>query len=325
MKRRITGGVLAALMVAMALAGCGSSAAVSKSEYEPAVEADYAMAEEAMVDNGYGMYSDAVAGEVAEMSSSDDGGVTANADPMQVKSNRKLVTRVSMSLETEAFDLLTQMLEDKAAELGGYVEYSDIYDNSSYSTIRRASYTFRIPAKNLDVFLNVIGDDTVIKSRSRSTEDVTLNYVDMESHVKALEAEEEALRDLMTRAEDVDTILAIQNELTYIRYEKESYQSQLRVYDNEVDYSTVSMDIREAGEEEVEEPGGMVLGVIILILATLIIIAAIVILIVFLVKRGKKKSLAKKQAAQAAQAAQNAQVVSQAQAVQPQDAGKPQE
>ena len=67
----------------------------------------------------------------------------------------------------------------------------------------------------------------------------------MESRKKALEVEQERLLSLLEKAETVEDIIVIETRLSEVRYELESYGSQLRTYDNKVDYSTVNIDIRE--------------------------------------------------------------------------------
>lgn len=72
-----------------------------------------------------------------------------------------------------------------------------------------------------------------------STEDVTLQYTDLDTHIKALREELDALFSMMEQATSMEDILAIQSQITEVRYEIENYESQLRVYDNQVIYSTV--------------------------------------------------------------------------------------
>ena len=81
--------------------------------------------------------------------------------------------------------------------------------------------------------------------KSESTEDVTLQYVDLQSHKKALLAEQESLLSMMEQAESIEDIIAINEQLTDVRYQIESMESQLRTYDNQVDYSTVNLYIDE--------------------------------------------------------------------------------
>lgn len=86
-----------------------------------------------------------------------------------------------------------------------------------------------------------------------STEDVTLSYVDMESRVSALETEKAALETLLAKAETVDDIIIIRNQLTDVIYEIESYESRLRAYDNLIEYTTISIHISEVERVTVVE------------------------------------------------------------------------
>ena len=68
---------------------------------------------------------------------------------------------------------------------------------------------------------------------------MTLQYVDLESHKKALTTEQDRLIELMEQAETVEDIITIEGRLSEVRYQLESMESQLRTYDNKIDYSTV--------------------------------------------------------------------------------------
>ena len=54
-------------------------------------------------------------------------------------------------------------------------------------------------------------------------DDVTLRYVDVDSHKKALETEQERLLALLEKAENVEDIITIENRLSDVRYELENY------------------------------------------------------------------------------------------------------
>ena len=81
--------------------------------------------------------------------------------------------------------------------------------------------------------------------KNESVDDVTLRYVDVDSHKKALETEQERLLALLEKAENVEDIITIENRLSDVRYELENYESQIRLLDNQIDYSTVYVDISE--------------------------------------------------------------------------------
>lgn len=82
-------------------------------------------------------------------------------------------------------------------------------------------------------------------SRSENVQDVTLTYVDLQSHRDALQTEQERLLQLLEQAESIEDIITIEQRLSDVRYQLESMESQLRSYDNQVDYSTVYLYIDE--------------------------------------------------------------------------------
>ena len=132
--------------------------------------------------------------------------------------------------------------------LEGYIESMNTYNGSTYygySGTRNANMTIRIPAAQLDDFLNTISGIGNVIRRSENEDDITLTYVDLESHKAALLAEQTSLLELLEKAETVEDIITLQSRLSDIRYQLESMESQLRTFDNKVDYSTVYLNIDE--------------------------------------------------------------------------------
>ena len=103
----------------------------------------------------------------------------------------------------------------------------------------------RIPSAHLDPFLFQINEQSNVTNRSESIEDVTLQYSDIESRKKTLAVEQERLWALLEKADTLEAVIALEERLSEIRYELESFESQLRLYDNQVDYSTVYLNIDE--------------------------------------------------------------------------------
>ncbi len=171
-----------------------------------------------------------------------------------LKSNRKIIETIDLSLQTKEFDLLLEKINNKVAKLGGYVEASEIEGREIDSADTRwASLTVRIPSKKSQEFGKYISENSVVVNRSVSTEDVTLQYVDTESRVSALESEKKALEKLLEKADTVENIISIRDKLTEVIYEIETLKSQLRTYDNLVDYTTVTISVDEVERTAVVE------------------------------------------------------------------------
>ena len=107
----------------------------------------------------------------------------------------------------------------------------------------------RIPADKLDTFVDETGWKGTITSKSENIEDVTLDYVDKTAYKESLQTEYDRVTELLEKAKDLDQILALESKLSQLRYELNSYESQLRIYDNQIDYSTVHIYISEVEYE----------------------------------------------------------------------------
>ncbi len=287
---------LMSMVMLLSLLGCGAST-------------------EAMTDSvsngsyGYDYSQDAPANNAPEMS--------AESPASELPQGRKWIITIDMRAETEDLDALMNEISAHIAELGGYIGGSNIYNGSYYADrrYRHASLTIRVPADQADAFTARVGTLSNVVSSNKTLDDVTLQYVDTESRMKALQIEEARLLALMENAETMADLLEIEARLTDVRYRLESATSQLRVYDNLVDYATISLRIDEVQEYTpvAEETlwqrisGGFVrslkgLGnffvelfvVLIVYLPYFAFIAAIVALIVFLCRRSIKKRKAKK-------------------------------
>lgn len=235
--RKLTALFLALLMV-LSLTACGAS-----SKAESAVGYNYAAD---MAPQEAPMAMEEVVYETTGSNSlSSESGSTA-----AVPAERKWIITMDISAETEDLDGLLEALNQEIAALGGYVEGQNIHNGSAYATrrYRSASLTVRIPAADVDKFAdNVAGIANVVRS-NKNLEDITLTYVSTESRVKALQVEEARLLELLAQADTMSDLLEIESRLTDVRYELENYTSRLRVYDNQVDFATIYLDLEEVQE-----------------------------------------------------------------------------
>ena len=169
------------LVAALLLGGCGAMA-----------PGDYV--------KGIG-YAENEANEIgdASLSFSDGSGTVADG--------RKLIKTMTLHMETENFDALAAEVSRCVAEYGGYVEQSEELSGTSR---RSASYTLRIPVARLDEFTADVTAAGVVTRRNSTQEDVTLDYVDIEAHITALNTERDTLLRLLEQAEQAqnDSIAA---------------------------------------------------------------------------------------------------------------------
>ncbi len=234
------------LMLGLLTAGCGSaskdsvSAATTEDAYDTSRIYSMEMTEEM-----------AVAEEVAVAEEGEYESEAAGNGGIEIQdTQRKLIRNVNLEVETETFDELLSTVEEKTQSLGGYIEESYTYNGSNYygRDTRNANLTIRIPAEKLSEFLSDVSEISNVISRNESVTDVTLQYVDMDSHKKALQAEHDRLLELLEKAETIEDIISLESRLSEVRYQIESMESQLRTIDNQVSYSTVYLYINEVGK-----------------------------------------------------------------------------
>ena len=237
MKRLFTISLVLLLLIGL-LTGCGAS---SKDAAEVAAASPAATWAETAVEEEV-LYN--------ESASTTDNGGTAMPE------NQKLIRTVYMDAETLSMNSLITWLDSRVTSLGGYYEQKSIRrsgsrDDGSY--YQYADLTIRVPAENLDQFVSQVGEKANIISTSETTENVTLTYVSTQSRVEALETEQKRLLELLENAETMEDLLIIEERLTDVRWELENYASQLRVLDNQVNYSTIYLSAWEVDEPTVTE------------------------------------------------------------------------
>ena len=296
--------ILALALLLTLLAGCGGSG--STASYDSGM-VEYAMSDEAAM----------APAEGAALKND-----TADTGSAALPESRKWIVTVDLTAETDDLDALRAALDAKIAASNGYVENQNIYNGSTYQSGRRyrsASLTIRIPAGQVDAFLQDMGGIANIVRQNKSIEDVTLNYVATESRLNALQTEEARLLELLSQAETMSDLLEIEQRLAEVRYELENYASQKRLYDNQIDYATVYLNIEEVQEyTPVEEPtlweriskgfkdnlegvGDDLLDVLVWLIVSipyLVVLAVVVVIVVLIVKHIRRRRAAKKAAKQ---------------------------
>lgn len=180
--------------------------------------------------------------------------VTNGSIESPAEKNEKIIKTVDISVQTKEYDAYISSLSTSVSALGGYVETSSADFGNGYSSNRYATYTARIPADKLDEFITSAGKNGTITNKTENQQNVTLEYVDLESRIEAYKTEKQTLTNLLEKAESLDNVLAIQERLSEVNYQIESYTSQLKVLENRVSYSTVTLRIYEVERVTEAEP-----------------------------------------------------------------------
>ncbi len=229
--KRILSVLLCLILCAGMLTGCGGSNAAMEMAPQSAGSDNY-FADTEMVESSNSLTSG------TKMESPNVG-------------DRKLIKTVYLNAETETYDVLMDSLNQQITTLGGYIESRE----SNTGRRQRTTMVIRIPASALAQFVEHVNANANVTSSSETAQDVTLEYVDTESKITALEVEQARLLELLAGAESLDDILTIEARLSDVTYELERYASRLRSLSNQVDYATVHLTVYEVEVlTPVEEP-----------------------------------------------------------------------
>lgn len=171
--------------------------------------------------------------------------------------DRKIIKNVNESVQTDKYDDFLSELNAAVNSAGGYVSSANYSGESYYSdnNLRHANLTLRIPAEKLSEFTERIDSLAVVTYYNESVQDVTAAYVDVESRIAVLEAEESALLDILKTSSTTADALAVRTRLLDVQADLASLRAQKSTYDDRVSFSTVYMSISEVRRAKEQNPG----------------------------------------------------------------------
>ncbi|HEY5728870.1 MAG TPA: DUF4349 domain-containing protein [Anaerolineales bacterium] len=173
---------------------------------------------------------------------------------------RLVIQNVDMSIVVADPKARMGEIADMAVEMGGYVVSSNLYQSTfgpNNIEVPEGSITIRVPSNQLDAALESIKEDVVeVTYENRYGQDITDQYVDAQSRLKAKQDAEKKLLQIMDTAEKAEDVLAIYLQVQNIQTEIEVLKGQIKYYEESAALSAIS--IRLVAEETVKpiEIGG---------------------------------------------------------------------
>lgn len=175
-----------------------------------------------------------------------DGGETISVDA------EKIIYTAYLALETTQFDEAVAAIESLIAGSGGYIQSSNVQGDTRYnsdgstSVVNRfAYYTVAVPSEGLEDFLSASGTIGNVTSQSLDGQNITSSYTDTEARIESLRVQEERLLAMLEESGDLESLIQLEQRLSEVTYEIESYQRQLDNWDRQVAYSTVTLELSE--------------------------------------------------------------------------------
>jgi hypothetical protein len=163
-----------------------------------------------------------------------------------VAGERKVIKTAYIDIEIESGKFEEAMFEltALAEQNGGFVARSESYSDSE-GNLTSGYITIRVPSNKYNSALDKIKAMGTIKSISSSGQDITQEYVDLESRLRNYQAQEEVLLDLMAQSKRVSDSLEVQKELNNVQGEIEVIKGRMNYLDNMVSFSTIDVYFHE--------------------------------------------------------------------------------
>jgi len=244
--------VLFTLLGALILGACGGGAPASEDEfidvYQPVVQSTFEMpaaAEESQFEAGGFSVDDAqkVSGDAALPI-----GPVYNigSDAPAEASNHLIIKTADIKLLVEDTNTAIERTTQVVGDTGGYIVSSRIwyqghYDGKNY---KYATITMGVPVNQFERTMNRLrGIAVEVLDENASGEDVTDQYVDLESQIVNLEATRDRIKSFLDDATSVDEALRINQQLTEVEQQIEQIKGRMKYLEGRSAFSTITVNI----------------------------------------------------------------------------------
>lgn len=157
--------------------------------------------------------------------------------------NRYIIRNGSIELSVKNTKEALQQIRKLTADAEGFVSNSYIYE------VRENQYngqmTLRIPEARFEAVMEQLEEIGKAAHTETGADDITMQYVDLESRLKNQKAQEERLIEILDMADTVEDVLEIEKELNRVRGEIEAMTAQLNYLKDQVSYATINVTVRE--------------------------------------------------------------------------------
>lgn len=228
MKRKL---ITSLLLSTLLLSACSSfSTTTSSSGYQP----------QRYVGESGGMMDSSFAVKSSEVSYSPS---PSGSQDVVLSEDRKVIKTGELSLHVtsvrDAMPIITKLVTDA----GGNVDSSNVTrGTNSYS----GDMLVRVPSDKFDESMTAFKAQAIyVASEYTNAADVTAYYTDLSTRLTNKQAEEAQYLEILKKAETVTDILSVTQYISNVRYEIESLQGQLKSYDDQIDYSSISLYLSE--------------------------------------------------------------------------------
>lgn len=157
---------------------------------------------------------------------------------------RSIVKSGAISIEVGDVQHAATEVASLTADLGGYVESQSVgASNYNATTIDTAHLTLRVPADQFDAAFTELAALGSVTDENRSASDVTVQHVDLQARVEALQASVDRLTELMAKAATTGELIEAEAALSTRQAELDGLRAQLQALEGQVNEATIWVSV----------------------------------------------------------------------------------
>ena len=248
--RKLSTALPVLILIAVILSACGGGGAPmnygGSGGNSTASSAYHEAKEFALMDENTSSYNDYGEADAVYTIASDSGAGTVQS---AANLSEKLIYTADVSIESVEFDDTVNSFLEMAKEYNAFFEntYVNGMINSDARTSQRryANYTIRVPKAHFQEMLDRFYEIGNVLYASTRASNITAQYFDAESRLNTYRTEESRLLAMLEKANTVEDMIMVESRISEVRYQIESLTATLKNWQNQVDYSTIELSIRE--------------------------------------------------------------------------------
>ncbi|WP_216827753.1 DUF4349 domain-containing protein [Alkalihalobacterium elongatum] len=175
---------------------------------------------------------------IEDVSVSDDENLSGTA------AERMVIYNAHLSIEVNDYHQSEAAIQERVKKLGGFVIESSVYRSGEQQI--HGNLIVKVPQKHFQAFLTEVESTSVkVIDRMISGNDVTEEYVDLESRLRSKRVVEKRLLAFMEDAENTEDLLKISSDLAKVQEEIEQILGRMNYLEKNVEFSTVTIYLQE--------------------------------------------------------------------------------
>ena len=187
--------------------------------------------------------SGSIATESAPVSETYSSSTDNSADSSLYTGAQKVIQQATLRLQVDSLSSARNYL---STILQKYKAYIANENENRQSGNHESTLVIRVPGQFMEALITDISSKAkFIDTKDLSSEDIGMEYMDIEARLKAKLEMENRYLQLLQRTGKISEMLEVEQQLGIVRGEIESMQGKLKYFDNRVAYATLTISLYE--------------------------------------------------------------------------------